>query len=170
VNSKRPSYPIITVDPGVAIAMSAQKLLAIAVASLVLLGGAAAVGAASPADQANGNASVAMDETPDENETEELEAPDEVPTDRPEAEMPADRPGMNGPGMGADNGNGSEAGNSVGPADGLPSQVPDHVSAIHDTIGSFLDGSIDNLGEALSDLLGGDAEGPDETGPAAGEA
>ena len=151
--------------------MSAQKLLAIAVASLVLLGGAAAVGAASPADQANGNASVAMDETPDENETEEnLEAPDEVPTDRPEAEMPADRPGMNGPGMGADNGNGSEAGNSVGPADGLPSQVPDHVSAIHDTIGSFLDGSIDNLGEALSDLLGGDAEDPEETSPAAGEA
>ena len=162
-----------TIGPPVAIAMSAKKLLAIAVASVVLLGGAAAVGAASPADQANGNATVATDETPGENETDEnIEAPedDELPADRPEAEMPADRPGMNGPGMGADNANGSAAGSGVGPADGLPSQVPDHVSAIHDTIGSFLDGSIENLGEALSDLLGGDAEEPEETGPAAGEA
>jgi hypothetical protein len=44
------------------------------------------------------------------------------------------------------------------------------VSAIHDTIGSFLDGSIENLGEALGDLLGGDAEEPAEDSPAAGEA
>jgi hypothetical protein len=109
-----------TLDPRVAIAMSARKLLAIAVASLVLLGGAAAVGAASPADQANGNASVAMDETPAENETgEDIEGPDgeEVPTDRPEAEMPADRPGMNDHSMGPHDANASEAGSGVGPAD-----------------------------------------------------
>ncbi len=43
---------------------------------------------------------------------------------------------------------------SVGPSDGLPSQVPDHVSDIHDTIESFLNGATDNLGHALSDLLG----------------
>lgn len=161
-----------TLDPRVAIAMSARKLLAIAVASLVLLGGAAAVGAASPADQANGNATVATDETPAENETDDIGGPDgeEVPTDRPEAEMPADRPGMNNPGMGPHDANASAAGSGVGPADGLPSQVPDHVSAIHDTIGSFLDGSIENLGEALGDLLGGDAEVPAEDSPAAGEA
>ena len=161
-----------TLDPRVAIAMSARKLLAIAVASLVLLGGAAAVGAASPADQANGNATVATDETPAENETDDIGGPDgeEVPTDRPEAEMPADRPGMNNPSMGPHDANASAAGSGVGPADGLPSQVPDHVSAIHDTIGSFLDGSIENLGEALGDLLGGDAEVPAEDSPAAGEA
>ena len=162
-----------TLDPRVAIAMSARKLLAIAVASLVLLGGAAAVGAASPADQANGNATVATDETPAENETDEdIEAlaGEEVPNHRTGAEMPADRPGMNNPGMGPHGASDSEAGSGVGPADGLPSQVPDHVSAIHDTIGSFLDGSIENLGEALGDLLGGDAEVPAEDSPAAGEA
>lgn len=41
-----------------------------------------------------------------------------------------------------------------GPSGGLPGPVPDHVSAIHDTIASFLDGGIDHLGSALGDVVG----------------
>ncbi len=83
--------------------MNGTKLLTAAMAALVLVGGLAAVGAATSADVSNAN-------TAD------------------------DRAG------------------AVGPADGLPEQVPDHVSETHDTVGSFLDGSIDSLGESLSDL------------------
>jgi hypothetical protein len=43
---------------------------------------------------------------------------------------------------------------SVGPSDGLPEQVPDHVNGILETIDSFLSGSIDSLGGTLGDLLG----------------
>lgn len=109
------------------IAMKITKALTIALAVVVLIGGMAAVGAASPADEADENA--------------------------------RDAYGENAPG---DVGDGdsvneqlNESADSVGPADGLPSQVPDHVSQIHETIESYLDGSIDNLGDALSSLVGG---------------
>lgn len=42
----------------------------------------------------------------------------------------------------------------VGPSDRLPEQVLDHGSGIHETIESFLNGSVDTLGESLRDLLG----------------
>jgi hypothetical protein len=42
---------------------------------------------------------------------------------------------------------------SVGPSNGLPEQVPDHVRAVLDTIQSFQDGELDTLGEALQGLL-----------------
>lgn len=87
--------------------MYARKLLTVAVATIVLVGGAAAVGAAVPADAAAGDAS---------------------------------------------SGDGSAA--SPGPDDGLPGQVPDRVSGIHDAISSFLHGGVDNLGSALGNLLG----------------
>ena len=46
----------------------------------------------------------------------------------------------------------------VGPADGLPEQAADHVSEIHETIQSFLDGDVGHLGDALSGLVSnGDA-------------
>jgi hypothetical protein len=67
-------------------------------------------------------------------------APDEVDTDD-DTERGAD----------ADPADGDR---SVGPSDGLPEQVPDHVSRILDSIDSFLSGSVDSLGEALADLLG----------------
>ncbi len=55
-----------------------------------------------------------------------------------------------------------------GPNAELPSQVPDHVSAIHDTIMSFLDGSLEgSLGDAVSDVTPG--EGADENGDDAHE-
>lgn len=102
--------------------MKVTKIVAFTMAATLLLGGVAAVGAATPADGANGtatDASADASETPD-NETE------------------------------------TDASGSVGPSDGLPTQVPDHVSGIHDRIESFLNGSIDDLGTSLSEFLGGE--------------
>lgn len=36
------------------------------------------------------------------------------------------------------------------------------MSEIHDRIGSFLNGSVDNLGDSLSELLGSDESADDE--------
>ena len=49
----------------------------------------------------------------------------------------------------------------VGPPGGLPAPVPDFVGELLGTIGSFLDGSIENLGEAVQSVTpGGEAGGP----------
>lgn len=113
--------------------MNARTLLTIAIAAVVLIGGAAAVGAASPADAANETATDAND------------ALDE--------ERNSTTPGANASDL---QGNNAE---SVGPGDGLPSQAADHVSDVHDRINGFLNGSIDHLGESLSDLLSNDDAG-----------
>ena len=55
----------------------------------------------------------------------------------------------------------------VGPSGGLPDAVPDHVQGIHERIGSFLDGSIDDLGASLNDYLGGGEQAEDENADAA---
>ena len=107
--------------------MNAKRLLTIAVVSMLMIGGVAALGAAAPADQASDNAPGADEEPP-------VEAGDED----------AD----------ADGEPGAAEERSVGPSDGLPAQAPDRVSEIHDRIDSFLPGSIDTLGDSLSDLLG----------------
>lgn len=104
-------------------AMNVRQSITIAVVALFMIGGMAAIGAASPAGQASDNASDAHHENA---------STDGGATDA------ADRAGS------PDN---------VGPADGLPAQVPDHVSELHDRIESFLNGSIDHLGQTLSDLL-----------------
>jgi hypothetical protein len=129
--------------------MIGSKALMMAVAAVVLIGGIAAVGAAAPADQASDNATDAYEENAPDNATDTVEedasdnatdasedASDDVVHDAGDANARADR---------------------VGPSGGLPEQAPDHVSEIHETIQSHLDGSIENLGQALSDLLGGDA-------------
>ena len=111
------------------IAMSAQQLIILTVVVVVSIGGAAAIGAASPADAANESAVNATDVQP------------------PEQSQFEESPGN----ASVNQANASE---SVGPTDGLPSQVPDHVSEIHDRIDAFLDDSLANLGESLSELLG----------------
>ena len=116
--------------------MNAKRLITIAVVSMLLIGGAAALGAAAPADQANHNATDAQENVPDD-----------------AGDAADDR---------ADNA-------SVGPSDGLPSQVPDHVGEIHDRVESFLSGSVDDLGESLSELLGG-GESADNVSDDASEA
>ena len=116
--------------------MNAKRLLTIAVVSMLMIGGVAALGAAAPAEQASDNASSAGDDLP-------AEAGDNVSTDADtESEANDETPG-------------AASERSVGPSDGLPAQAPDHVSEIHDRIDSFLNGSIDTLGDSLGDLLGG---------------
>lgn len=65
------------------------------------------------------------------------------------------------------NGNGNapdDAGSDhAGPPTDVPGPVPDFVEEIHRTVGEFLDGSIDALGSAVSDLTP-DGEGPAESG------
>ena len=117
--------------------MRAKQLLTIAVVSTLLIGGVAALGAASPAEQANANATGAQDNA-----------------------TGADAGGPESTTGAADDRAGNADG--VGPSGGLPEQVPDHVSEIHDRIDSFLNGSIDNLGESLSELLGGDEPAENE--------
>lgn len=60
-------------------------------------------------------------------------------------------PGHAGEAPPADNASVNNA-TAPGPNDGLPAHVPDHVTQIHHTISSFLNGSIDNLGEAIQSI------------------
>ena len=129
--------------------MNASKLLTVAVVALVLIGGVATVGAAAQADVADDSTENAADNSTDENEADNSADASDERTDPPgeanqseNASVADERPG------------------AVGPSDGLPEVVPDHVGEIHDTIESFLGGSLENLGTALSDLLSGtgDAE------------
>ena len=126
--------------------MRAKQLLTIAVVSTLLLGGMAALGAAAPADQAPDTATDAAEEN--------------APTDAGEENAPEGDEG--------DRANGDSPGNAdgVGPSGGLPEQVPDHVIEIHDRIDSFLNGSIDNLGESLGELLGDDGAADNSDGAA----
>lgn len=118
--------------------MRAKQLITVAVATMLLIGGAAALGAASPGAAANDNAT----DAPDDNMSDAAEDADD------EANVSEERKGN------AD---------GVGPSDGLPEQVPDHVSEIHETIDSFLSGEVDNLGQSLNDLLSdGEAADGDE--------
>jgi len=49
----------------------------------------------------------------------------------------------------------------IGPPGGLPGPVPDFVGELLGAIGSFLDGSIENLGDAVQSVtLGGRSGGP----------
>lgn len=119
--------------------MNAKRLLTIAVVSMLMIGGVAALGAAAPADQASDNASNAGGDLP-------AEAGDAGPA------------AVDNGSEASEEAPGTASERSVGPSDGLPAQAPDHVSEIHDRIDSFLNGSIDNLGESLSDLLGDDSD------------
>ncbi|SEQ69339.1 hypothetical protein [Natrinema salaciae] len=50
-----------------------------------------------------------------------------------------------------------------GPTVDLPDQAPDHVSAIHERISSFLSGDLEgSLGNAIGEVTPGDDEEPDE--------
>lgn len=64
-----------------------------------------------------------------------------------------------------------DAGGPQGPPGDLPGQVPEFVSQIHDLVQRHLQGTLDDLGGAVSDLVGGDASPSDEaTGHADGHA
>ncbi|WP_336036288.1 hypothetical protein [Halobacterium yunchengense] len=132
--------------------MTARKLLALLVAATALVGGVAAAGAATPAD---GQASDQTPDGPDAN------APDDAGgSDADTAENQSTSEDADGSDENANADENDEA--ARGPPSELPDQVPDHVSEVHDRIGSYLDGEIDNLGHALSDLLGDDGDSGDE--------
>jgi hypothetical protein len=57
----------------------------------------------------------------------------------------------------------------AGPPTDLPTQVPDFVSSIHEQISGFLNGTVDDLGAAISGLTPGDGEGPGPAGDAGGD-
>jgi hypothetical protein len=49
----------------------------------------------------------------------------------------------------------------TGPPGGLPGPVPDFVSELLGTVGSFLDGGVENLGESVSGIVpGGESSAP----------
>lgn len=53
-----------------------------------------------------------------------------------------------------------------GPPADLPEQVPDHVGEIHQRIVTFLDGELDSLGAAVSDVTPADSEDTETDGDA----
>lgn len=109
--------------------MRAAQVIIMAMAALVLIGGAAAVGAASPVDAAN---ETAVNDTED------------VSTNQDEIENPGENSSENL----SDNADG------VGPNDELPGQAADHVSDSHEQIDAFLNDGIDQLGQAVAQVLG----------------
>lgn len=63
----------------------------------------------------------------------------------------------------ADAGANGDGAGQAGPPTDLPGPVPEFVSDIHDQIRSFIDGNVDDLGEAVSGIAGGDdADSGDE--------
>jgi hypothetical protein len=48
----------------------------------------------------------------------------------------------------------------TGPPGDLPGPVSDFVGDVHETITGFLDGTVEDLGKAVSDLTPGDGETP----------
>ena len=109
--------------------MSAEQVIAMTVAVLVLISGGAAVGAGMPADAANDTAvTVTEDVLPEQGE---VAHPEENASELQE-----------------------DNAESVGPSDGMPDRVPDRVGEIHDRIDGFLNGAFGNLGEVLAQFLG----------------
>ncbi len=119
--------------------MQLTKIAGVALALLMVTGTAAAMPGAAPA-QAEENTDANATEM-DEDRNQSAEAADA--SDRGGAPDRADR----------------------GPPADLPSQVPDFVGDVHDTIGQFLDGDRDgSLGERLSDLTPDDEDADQSDG------
>lgn len=144
--------------------MNRTTLIAAACALLVITTGIAVA--------APGHAPVSVDENADEQD-DRTDADDRSErgvdaADR--SETAADDRGGNGTATADDRGgNGSAANgeaderNGGGPNPDLPEQVPEHVSAIHDRIASFLNGDLDgSLGNAIAEVTPGDDAANDE--------
>ena len=128
-------------------AMRATQFATIAVVTMLLLTGVAALGAAAPAEAANENATASANAAGD---------PGDAADDRGHGGVDeANVSDQHDAGANAENA--SNAAAAQGPGHDLPATVPDHVSQIHDTIAQYLAGDIENLGHALADLLSGEA-------------
>lgn len=131
--------------------MNAHKLIAIALAALlVFAGGAAALpGQASDA---------AEDNQPDDPGADASEQADENATDDDAAENVTETAENETEEEDAREGNAA-----AGPPTDMPERAPDHVTQIHDLVRSKLDGALtgQELGTAISDLMGSE-DGADE--------
>ncbi|NIS29777.1 MAG: hypothetical protein GWN07_06200, partial [Actinobacteria bacterium] len=138
--------------------MNVHKLIAVAMAALLVTAGAAA---AAPGDSpTNDGTETAEEHQPTETGDDATDADDDDASD-------ADANATDGDAQAADapDENASEA-----PPTELPEPVPDQVSEIHQLIRDKLNGDLGNttLGEAISGVVGGDDEA-DSQADAAGE-
>jgi len=148
--------------------MTRTKLVAVAFAALVVTVGTVAA--------APGNAPV--DVGADDQYDDQAAAGDDADADNESADggPPADVPPSDAEDADADNESADDGppadvppsdAEDAGPADrgppaDLPAQVPDHVSEIHDLIGSFLNGDLDGSpGDAVSDATPDDSADDD---------
>lgn len=151
--------------------MNVSKLTAAVLAVLVVSTGVGAVAATpangnapddagtnaanAPTEAADGNSTDARDEGMSREEVEDRAADEsDAANDSSSMADPANASEGQAPlsDAAADAANVSAAENRRGPPADLPEQVPDHVGEIHQRIVSFLDGELDSLGAAVSDV------------------
>ncbi len=137
-------------------AMNVKRPITIAIAAMFLIGGVAAVGAASPADPAEQNAHSASNQAASDAAAPNETVHDENATEEHDGENATEEHDGDADERAGNADERTETADGVGPSDGLPEQAPDRVGEIHDTIDSFLNGSSDGLGGSLSDLLSGE--------------
>jgi hypothetical protein len=165
------------------VAMNARKLLTIAVAATLLVGGMAGAAAAMPGngptdDDTPGEANTPgnsgdtpgqagtpgnSDDTPDNDEDERDET--ETAANGTDAADEADSENETDSQNETERGPGN-APEQAGPPTDMPDAAPDKVTEIHATINAFLDGEVEHLGDALSDLFAepdADEESEDST-------
>ncbi|PSQ19698.1 hypothetical protein BRD04_09770 [Halobacteriales archaeon QS_9_67_17] len=124
--------------------MSLKRYAAMLLAALVVTAGAAGAVAAAP-----GSGNAPDDAGPNENANDAAtDAADDGDGDASDA---------------SDANDASAADERRGPPTDMPEQVPDHVGEIHDLINQFIDGSVSDLGSAVSDVT------PDDESDAAND-
>ena len=128
--------------------MSLKRYAAMLLAALVVTAGAAGAVAAAP-----GSGNAPDDAGPNENAN-------DAATDAAEDDSDGD---ASSAGNASDANDASAADERRGPPTDMPEQVPDHVGEIHDLINQFIDGSVSDLGSAVSDVT------PDDESDAAND-
>lgn len=139
--------------------MNYKTLSAALIAALVLVAGATAGVAALPgaSDDAGENGNAPDDAGTQGHAPDEPGQSDGATDSSPENDTDANA-SESGPGENA-SATAHDAAGSQGPPTDLPSQVPDHVTQIHQAITDWLDGGKEgNLGHLISDIVGGDGE------------
>ena len=130
--------------------MSLKRYAAMLLAALVVTAGTAGAVAAAP-----GSGNAPDDAGPNENANDA--ATDDADGDSAESTDNADA---------SDEGNASAADEQRGPPADMPEQVPDHVGEIHSLINQFIDGSVSDLGSAVSDVTPDDENDATDDGDA----
>jgi hypothetical protein len=132
--------------------MNLTKITAVALAVLLVGAGAAAAIPGQAADQAHSNAN------------------DDGTDAGPGAGAPDDAGAADEAGNATDNESadaGENASERRGPPEDMPSQAPDHVSQIHETINDWLDSDKEgSLGDMISDIVGGDDNSEEDSSDA----